>query len=196
MFTDGTDGQPLLPPRYMQLTENVLTFLLATVATIVATLTGLIGAFSTFRLQESNREINLLKDLVLIKPVGANQVLVDVVKAYNYASLEKVYDRTLESVELLRQAVIHETSSAYHEELLADIDNIRRNQVIHDQKKDLTLAGFQTSLVFVFVSLLPLALTNLLLVLGSYVWPLIGIYLAAVWYCLWLFTDQLKKLMA
>jgi hypothetical protein len=180
----------------MQLTENVLTFLLATVATIVATLTGLIGAFSTFRLQESNREINLLKDLVLRKPVGANQVLVDVVKAYNYASLEKVYDRNLESVELLRQAVIHETSSAYHEELLADIDNIRRNQVIHDQKKDLTLAGFQTSLVFVFVSLLLLALTNLLLVLGSYVWPLIGIYLAAVCYCLWLFTDQLKKLMA
>ncbi len=44
----------LLPPRYMQLTENVLTFLLATVATMVATVTGLIGAFSTSREQPRN----------------------------------------------------------------------------------------------------------------------------------------------
>ncbi|GAB4046045.1 hypothetical protein [Spirosoma litoris] len=186
----------LLTPRYMYLTENVLTFLLATVATLVATLTGLIGAFSTFRLQESNREINLLKNLVLRKPVGTNQVLVDVIKANTYESLEKVYDRNLASVELLHQAIVDGTPSAYQAELLADIDNIRRNQVIHDQKKYLTLRGFQTSLAFVFITLLLLALTNWLLLLGSYLWPSLGGYLVAVGYCLWLFTDQLKKLMA
>ena len=177
-------------------TESVLAFLFATVATIVATLTGLIGAFSTFRLQESNREINLLKELVLRKPVGTNQVLVDVVKAYNYESLEKIYDRNLDSVELLKQAVLHETASAYQAELLADIDNIRRNQIIHDQKKQLTLTGFTTSLSFVFISLLLLILTNYLLLLGFNLWLPIAAYLAAVGYCLWLFTDQLKKLMA
>lgn len=130
----------------MNLTEGVLSFLFATVATIVATLTGLIGAFSTFRLQESNREINLLKELVLRKPVGTHQILVDVIKAYQYEALEKIYDRNLESVELLRQAVLQGTPLVYHGELLADIDNIRRNQIIHDQKKHLMLTGFKRRL--------------------------------------------------
>ena len=177
-------------------TEDILAFLFATVATIVATLTGLIGAFSTFRLQESNREINLLKDIVLKKSVGDKQRLIDVIKAYNYASLEKIYDRNLESTELLKQAVLQGTPLVYHNELLLDIDNIRRNQLIHDQKQTLTLSGFKTSLGFVFLSLLLLAITNTLLLLSAYLWLVLLVFLAVVSYSLWLFAHQLKQLMA
>jgi hypothetical protein len=48
-------------------TKDILELLFATVATIVASVTGLIGAFSTFRLQNIYREINLSKNIVIHK---------------------------------------------------------------------------------------------------------------------------------
>jgi hypothetical protein len=42
--------------------SNILAFLFSTIATIVATLTGLIGAFATFKLQKFESKLDFLKD--------------------------------------------------------------------------------------------------------------------------------------
>lgn len=71
-------------------TADVLEFLFATVATIVATLTGLIGAFSTFRLQAISTEIGFLKGFILEKKGTDGKTLNEYIKGDDYYLLEKV----------------------------------------------------------------------------------------------------------
>ena len=81
---------------------DILEFLFATVATIIATLTGLIGAFSTFRLQNIIAEIQLLKGLLLDKQLPDGQLFKDYVKGDKYYLLEKIYDTDAESIVVLK----------------------------------------------------------------------------------------------
>jgi hypothetical protein len=174
---------------------DILEFLFATVATIIATLTGLIGAFSTFRLQNIDTEVNFLKGLVLNKKFGNNQSINDFIKGNDYLLLEKIYDSNSKGVKLLEKIVIDNRLDEELNELLIDIDNIRRNQILHDQIKILTIKGFKTSLTFVFVSLILLVFTNGLLLCGQFLWSILFIYLALVTYLFFMFVTQLKKLM-
>ena len=172
--------------------KDILEILFATVATIVATVTGLIGAFSTFRLQNINREVNLLKDIAIHKKTVDGQTIFDLIKKKEYNSLEKIYDRDLAGANLLKQIVVESVLNT--NELLIDIDNITRNQQQHDHIKQLTIKGSRTSLMFVFLSLFLLVLTNLLLVFSQALWFVLIIYLSLTGYIFFLFVNQLKKL--
>lgn len=103
----------------------------------------------------------------------------------------------MDGVELSRKVVIDNRLDEKLNELLIDIDidNLRRNQILHDQIKVLTIKGFTTSLIFVFISLVLLVLTNGLLSCGHYLWVLLFVYLTIVAYVLFLFVNQLRKLM-
>ncbi|MEZ7505957.1 hypothetical protein [Flavobacterium sp. Arc2] len=85
---------------------DILEFLFATVATIVATVTGLIGAFATFRLQNISSEIGFLKGYVLAKKVDETKTLNDYIKGEYYHLLEKIYDRNLEGISILENVTL------------------------------------------------------------------------------------------
>ena len=174
---------------------DILEFLFATVATIVATVTGLIGAFSTFRLQNIDTEVNFLKGLVINKKFGDESCINDFIKGVHYHLLEKIYDPNLEGVEELEKVVLTNKLNLQSNELLLDIDNIRRNQLLHNKMKTLTMKGFKSALVFVFVSLVLLILTNGLLQSGQFLWLLLTVYLTAVAYIFFHFVKQVKQLM-
>ena len=175
-------------------TKDVLVLLFATVATIVATITGLIGEFSTFRLQNINREVNLLKDIVIHKKAFDKETILDLIKANNYNLLEKVYDRNLAGANLLKEIIVEGGFIENKNELLIDTDNITRNQLLHDNIKGLTIRGFTTSLIFVFLSLQLLVLTNFLIMLNQYLWFMLIVYLFLTSYIFFLFVNQLKKM--
>jgi len=178
----------------MNPTKDILELLFATVATIVATLTGLIGAFSTFRLQNINREVNLLKDLVLNKKFENEQTIKGFLRTDNYGLMVKIYDQTMEGARLLKNTVLDNGFDKHFSELLIDVDNIISNQMLHDQIKALTVNGFKTSLAFVFLSLILLVCTNCLMYSGHLFWVGLIIYLSLVGYVLFLFVKQLEKL--
>ena len=174
---------------------DILEFLFATVATIVATLTGLLGAFSTFRLQKIVGELQLLKGLLLQKQLPNGKIFNDYVKGDNYYLLEKIYDLDMESIATLKKLVTGNKLETQLNELMLDIDNIKRNQVLHDQIKSVSLGSFTRSLVFVFCSLLLLTGINGLLATGQWLWLILAVYLFAVAYVLRLFIKGLKHLM-
>ena len=174
---------------------DILEFLFATVATIVATLTGLIGAFSTFRLQNFDQEVNFLKGLVMNKKIGNDKSINDFIKGDDYILLEKIYDANMEGVKLLEKVVTDNNLDEQLNELLIDIDNIRRNQILHDRMRALTIRGFTISLSFVLASLILLVFTNGLLLCGQFIWLILFTYLTLVTYILFMFVAELKKLM-
>jgi hypothetical protein len=53
----------------------ILSILFSTVEAIVATLTGLIGGFATFRLQRMDAKLDFLKDYVLHKEIRGTKTL-------------------------------------------------------------------------------------------------------------------------
>jgi len=81
---------------------DILEFLFATVATIVATVTGLIGAFATFRSQNISSETGFLKEFVLAEKVANEKTLNDYIKNDDYHLLEKIYYRNLDGVQILK----------------------------------------------------------------------------------------------
>ena len=174
--------------------KETLELLFATVATIVATVTGLIGAFSTFRLQNINREVNLLKDIVIHKKAKDEHTIFDLIKGKDYNLLEKIYDRDLQGVNLLKQIIVESDFSININELIIDIDNIKRNQILHDNIKNLTISGFRTSLIFVFLSLLLLISTNFLIMLNQSLWLVLIVFLSLTGYIFFLLLNQLRKL--
>ena len=180
----------------MSLNGDILEFLFATAATIVATLTGLIGAFSTFRLQTVSSEIALLKNLLFAKPVDEQQTIRSLFKDESYALIEKVYDLDLAGIALLEELIRTDERLAAMPELLIDLDNIRRNQMLYDAIKKLTLSGFGQSLVFVMVSLVLLLLTNTLLEQDRYVWLILGLYMSVLGYLFIRFMQQIRVMVS
>jgi hypothetical protein len=179
----------------MFLNADILEFLFATIATIVATMTGLIGAFSTFRLQNIVKEIDLLKDLLLAKKIQGDISFKDYLKNDNYNLLEKIYDLDLKGIETLENVIqTNQLNKQINEVLLFDINNIKRNQRLHDNTKQLTIRGVTISLFFVFISLVLLIFSNGLLLLGERIWVALALYMSAVAYIFHLFIKQLKQL--
>ncbi|MGI4729888.1 MAG: hypothetical protein ACRYGB_15040 [Janthinobacterium lividum] len=154
----------------------------------------MIGAFSTFRLQNINREVNLLKDIVIHKRTPGGQAVIDFMKNDDYTLLEKIYDRNLSGAQLLKQIITDHGLDHDLNELLIDTNNITKNQQLHDRIKLLTIQGFSKSLLFVFFSLLLLISTNILLSLTTFLWFILIFYLVLTGYIFLLFINQLKKL--
>jgi hypothetical protein len=150
---------------------DILEFLFATVATIVATVTGLIGVFATFRLQNISSEISFLKGYVLAKKVAETKTLNDYLKGEDYHLLENIYDRNLEGISLLENVILKHNLHRNLDELKFDLQNIRHNQMHYDTIKKMTISSFGLSLCFVFANLILLLLGLEILKLPHfYVW--------------------------
>ncbi|SFC23112.1 hypothetical protein [Spirosoma endophyticum] len=175
-------------------TADVLELLFATVATIVATLTGIIGAFSTFRLQTISSEIGFLKGFMLEKKDSTGKTLNEYIKGDEYHLLEKVYNRTMNAVDLLAEVIQQNRLHEALNEFRFDLQNIRTNQQRYDAIKRLTSSVFMRSLLFVFLSLLLLLFTIEILAL-RYVWFVILSYFLLTGLVLWQFVRQVNQLM-
>lgn len=177
----------------MFLSENILAFLFATTATIAATLTGLIGAFSTFRLQNIQDEAALLMEAVRHRktPLGT---LDEWIYKNDYSKLRKIYDFDESAIETLGEILKESGLSKEDISFEFDLSNINHNYERYRRIKNQNILMFIWSLVFVLISLALLVLTNFLLSL-NFVWVIIGVYFAIVSLTFFQFIQQIKALM-
>ena len=170
---------------------EILYFLFSATATIIATLTGLLGVFSTFRLQNINEEISLLKDLILNRKMDGFTSLSEYIARENYHLLEKIYDRNNAGIDLLEETIqqnnLDEASNEY------DLSNLRTNQKSYDTIKGMTIRSFALSLIFVFASLILLVFANSFLSLEDFFWYT-AIYFLLIGILLLLYVKQIAKL--
>ena len=170
---------------------EILYFLFSATATIIATLTGLLGVFSTFRLQNITAEISLLKDLILFRKMDGVTSLNEFIARENYHLLEKIYDRNNAGIDLLEETIqqnnLVEASNEY------DLSNLRTNQKSYDTIKGMTIRSFALSLVFVFASLILLVFANSFLSLQGFFWYT-AIYFLLIGTLLFLYIKQIAKL--
>ena len=141
----------------------ILTVLFSTVAAIVATLTGLIGGFATFRLQRMDAKLDFLKDYVLHKEIRGTKTLNQKLRDVEYKHIEKIYLHNVEAVTLLQSLITELDYHQYTKEYEHDIKNISKHQNKYDKIRKLTKRDFFLSLCFVLVSLLLLLETNSIL---------------------------------
>jgi len=167
---------------------DVLEFLFSGVATIVATLTGLIGAFSTFRLQNISAEIGFLKGLVLEKKPDSKKTLNEYIKGEDYHLLEKIYDRNLEGVSILENVIAKHNLHQQLNEFSFDLQNIRNNQLQYNSIKSLTLKSFSLLLIFVMISLVFFLFTNTILA-----FPFFSIFITGYFFFIGLTFYQFKQ---
>ncbi len=172
---------------------EVLYFLFSATATIIATLTGLIGAFSTFRLQNINEEISLLKDLILQRKINGLTSLNEYITGESYHLLEKVYDRNIASIDLLDEIFRKQKVGEKSNEFEYDLRNLRTNQEGYDSIKRMAIRSFALSLVFVLGSLILLVFTNSFLNLQGFYWYT-AIYFLLIAILLLLYVIQIAKL--
>ncbi|HET7002844.1 MAG TPA: hypothetical protein VFI33_16075 [Puia sp.] len=175
--------------------SNILAFLFSTVAVLVATLTGLIGAFSTFRLQRMDAKLDFLKDYLLHKEVSNAKTLNEKIRETGYTHIENIYLHNMAAVELLKQLVEQLDYHQHTEEYEHDILNIRKHQQVGDRVRKLTKSNFIISLCFVFVSIVLLVFTNMLAG-SSLIWPVLGIFLPLLAAVFVAFIFQVKGLIA
>lgn len=175
--------------------SNILAFLFSTVAAIVATLTGLIGAFATFRLQRMDAKLDFLKDYLLHKEVTNAKTLNQKLKEVGYTHIEKIYLHNMAAVELLHQLVEQLEYHQHTEEYEHDILNIRKHQQFSDKVRRLTRSNFIISLCFVLTSILLLAFTNALAV-SSFIWLVLGVFFVTLTTVFYAFIIQVKSLIA
>lgn len=172
---------------------EILYFLFSATATIIATLTGLLGVFSTFRLQNINVEISLLKDLVLNRKLDGLTSLAEHISRENYHQLEKVYDRDIAGIELLDAIIQKQDLAEQSNEFKYDLSNIRSNQESYDTIKAMTIRSFALSLVFVLGSLALLFFSNAFIDLSGLYWY-VAIYFLLVAILFTLYIKQIAKL--
>ncbi len=173
--------------------NNILAFLFSTVAAIVATLTGLIGAFATFRLQRMDAKLDFLKDYLLHKEVSNAKTLNQKLKEVGYAHIEKIYLHNTAAVDLLRRLVEELDYHQHTEEYEHDIQNISRHQQLSDRVRKLTRNNFFISLSFVFVTMILLVFTNTIVV-SSLIWLLLSLFFIFLAMILFAFTIQVRSL--
>jgi len=147
---------------------DILEFLFATVATIVATVTGLIGAFATFRSQNISSETGFLKEFVLAEKVANEKTLNDYIKNDDYHLLEKIYYRNLDGVQILKGLIDKRRLHSQFNEFTFDFQNTEHNQIQYDTIKKMTIRSFGLSLCFVFANLILLLLTTEILDLNNF----------------------------
>ncbi len=172
---------------------DILEFLFSTTATIIATLTGLIGVFSTFRLQNINSEISLLKDLILHRKLDGLPSLNEYITGESYHLLEKVYDRNNASIDLLDKIIQKHNLGEKSNEFEYDLSNLRTNQKSYDTIKGMTIRSFALSLSFVLGSLILLVFTNSILNVQGFYWYT-AIYFLLIAILLFLYVTQIAKL--
>lgn len=172
---------------------EILYFLFSATATIIATLTGLIGVFSTFRLQNINEEISLLKDLILHRKSDGLTSLNEYITGENYHLLEKVYDRNIAGIDLLDELFKKHKVGEKSNEFEYDLSNLRTNQKSYDTIKGMTTRSFALSMIFVLGSLILLVFTNSFLNLQGFYWYT-AIYFLLIAILLLLYVIQIAKL--
>ena len=172
---------------------EILYFLFSATATIIATLTGLLGVFSTFRLQNINEEINLLKDLVLNRKMNELTSLREHIASENYHLLEKVYDRNIAGIDLLETIILKQGLGEQSNEFKYDLSNIRSNQKSYDTIKGMTTRSFALSLVFVLGSLVLLVFANSIVNLSGLYWYML-IYFLLIAILMVLYIKQISTL--
>ncbi len=181
----------LCQKNYSMPTADILYFLFSATATIIATLTGLLGVFSTFRLQNIDVEITMLKDLVLNRKMDGLTSLSEFIADENYHRLEKIYDRNEAGIDLLEQSILNNNLNEILNKY--DLSNLRSNQKSYDTIKAMTIRSFALSLVFVIGSLLLLVFANWFISLQGFYWY-ITIYFMLIGILLLLYVIQIAKL--
>lgn len=172
---------------------DTLEFLFATVATIIATLTGLIGVFSTFRLQNINAEISLLKGFILDKKLEGNLPLREYITGESYHLLEKIYDRNNAAIALLDKIIEKHDLGKKINEFRYDLSNLLTNQKRYDTIKGMTIRSFALSLIFVLGNLILLFFNNRILIISDLSWYSV-IYFFLIGTLLFLYVTQIAKL--
>lgn len=173
--------------------STILSILFSTVAAIVATLTGLIGGFATFRLQRMDAKLDFLKDYILHKEVRGTKTLNQKLRDVEYRHIEKIYLHNIESVVLLRNIVEELDYHRHTHEYDYDIRNIEKHQHSYDKIKRVTRRDFFLSMSFVFLSLGLLLATNSLSD-SSFLWLLLIIFFSLAALVFYEFANQVKTL--
>ena len=172
---------------------DILYFLFSATATIIATLTGLIGVFSTFRLQNINVEISLLKDLILNRKLDGDTSLNEYITGESYHLLEKIYDRNIAGIDLLDEVIKMNNVGQKANEFEYDVSNLRTNQKSYDTIKGMTIRSFALSLIFVLGSLVLLVLANSIVNLSGVYWYM-AIYFLLISVLMVLYIKQISTL--
>jgi hypothetical protein len=147
---------------------STLEFFFSTVATIVASLTGLIGVFATFRLQNISAEIRHLKQSILEKKIEDLKTLNDYIKGENYHLLEKIYERNFSGIDILKSAIEQNELHLKINEFAFDLENLSNNQHLYQKIKVMTVTIFVICLAFVFANLGFLLFASSILLLPNF----------------------------
>ena len=173
--------------------NTILEILFSTVAAIVATLTGLIGAFATFRLQRMDAKLDFLKDYLLHKELPDTKTLNQKLRETGYRQIERIYLHNANAVELLGKLVEELDYHQHTEEYEHDLLNIRKHQTISDKVRKMTRNNFVLSLGFVLISILLLIFTNGVARI-SYEWIILSIFFILLVMVFGSFVVQVKSL--
>jgi ABC-type multidrug transport system fused ATPase/permease subunit len=175
--------------------SNILAFLFSTIATIVATLTGLIGAFATFKLQKFESKLDFLKDYTLHKELDEAKTLNTKIRENHYASIRIIYLHNMAAIEELKSCIQKFDYHNHTEEYEHDIENITSFQKQYDEIRQYSKKEFTKSIVFVTLCLVGLLFTNTLLH-AAFLWVILAFYFYGLIYIFSLFIKQIKQLMA
>lgn len=174
---------------------DILVVLFSTISAIVATLTGLIGAFATFKIQRIEAKLDFLKDYTLHKELDEEKSLNHKIREHHYLSIRHIYMHNLEAIQVLKNCIdeldYHNHSEEYH----FDLENITNFQTQYDAIRNLTKDEFTKSLVFVFINLLILLFANFLLDTGYWKGFMVADFIILA-YIFSLFIKQIKLLMS
>jgi uncharacterized membrane protein YgdD (TMEM256/DUF423 family) len=175
--------------------SNILAFLFSTVAAIVATLTGLIGAFATFKLQKFESKLDFLKDYTLHKELDEAKTLNNKIREHRYLSIRKIYVHNMAALEELKSCIDELDYNNHTEEYKYDLENITNFQHQYDAIRNHSKNEFAKSLTFVLFCLAGLLFTNAILQSG-FLWLIVAAYFAGLIYIFSIFIKQIKLLMA
>ena len=174
--------------------SNILAFLFSTVAAVVATLTGLLGAFATFRLQSMDNEVMLLLRIILERQTSAGS-LHNWISQHDYARLEQVYDLTPAAVQTLRHTLDESGLAALNIAYEHDFRNIAQNHERYFQLRSVTQGSFRWSLSFVVLCLLLLTGTGWLAAHGSWLGAVLPAFFVLVVLTFMRFERQVRLML-
>ena len=113
--------------------SNILVVFFSSIAGIVATLTGLIGAFATFKLQKFESKLDFLKDYALHKELDESKTLNNKIREHRYISIRKIYVHNLAAIEELKNCIDELDYHNHTAEYKYDIENITNFQNQYDE---------------------------------------------------------------
>jgi hypothetical protein len=173
--------------------NNILAVLFSTIAAIVATLTGLIGAFATFKLQKLESKLDFLKDYILHKELDETKTLNNKIREQRYLSIRKIYVHNIAAIDELKDCIDELDYHNHTEEYKYDLENITQFQLQYDTIKNHSKVEFSKSLFFTTLCLISLLFTNTILQ-SSFWWLIISIYFVGLIYIFRVFVKQIELL--